>query len=216
MTAAQLPNAPLPGSRADEAPIAGVTMPEPGDDPLAAMVSWLAVDPLAPPLGVLATVDPDGTPQCRHLLVSGVTPDGPTFHTDSRSQKVVDLAANPRATLVVLSADRTHQLTVTGLAAPTDDREQLRTYRDRSPYLKLLAWTNGPAAAALPPAGRREVWAEAVTRHGPTPQDPPDTWTGYRLRPETVTFWRAEPDAPSHRRRFHLRSGGWLAEELPG
>lgn len=211
MTAAE-----LPGAWAGEAATAGVTVPEPGDDPLAAMVAWLAVDPHDPPLGVLATVDPDGTPRCRHLLISGATPDGPTFHTDSRSQKVADLAANPRATLVVLSADRTRQLTMTGPAATTDHDEQMRTYRDRTPYLKLLAWTNNPATAALPPTGRREVWAEAVARRGPSPQDPPDTWTGYRLRPETVTFWRGEPDAPSHRRRFHLRPGGWLAEDLPG
>ncbi|MDX2358493.1 pyridoxamine 5'-phosphate oxidase family protein [Dietzia sp. PP-33] len=211
MTAAELPGADLPGTD-----LAGVAMPEPGDDPLTAMVAWLAVDPLDPPLGVLATVDRDGTPGCRHLLVSGATTAGPTFHTDSRSRKVLDIAANPRATLVVLSADRARQLTVTGLAAPTDADEQLRTYRDRSPYLKLLAWANNPAAAALPPAGRRQVWAEAVDRHGPCPQDPPDTWIGYRLRPETVTFWQAVEDAPSHRRRFHRRPGGWLAEELPG
>ena len=192
------------------------SMPRPWDDPLVAMVAWLAIDPANPPLGVLATVGEDGTPHCRHLLVSGATVEGPTFHTDSRSQKALDLAADPRATLVVLSADRTRQLTVTGAVAPTDERERLASYRLRSDYLKVLAWTNDSATAQLPPPGRRRMWAGAVGRLGVGPDQPPDTWLGLRLHPETVTFWTAGADEPSHRRRFRAEDGRWRAEELPG
>ena len=192
------------------------SMPRPGADPLEAMVAWLSIDPAAPPLGVLATVGPDGMPHCRHLLVSGATAEGPTFHTDSRSQKALDLEENPRATLVVLSEDRTRQLTVSGTVVPTGAEERSTTYRLRSDYLKLLAWTNDLPTAQLPPPGRRRMWAGTVDRLGPTPEQPPDTWLGLRLRPETVTFWTAGVDEPSHRRRFELRDGGWHAEELPG
>ncbi|MDV8001501.1 pyridoxamine 5'-phosphate oxidase family protein [Rhodococcus sp. IEGM 1408] len=192
------------------------SMPRPWDDPLGAMVAWLAIDPAAPPLGVLATVGPDGTPHCRHLLVSGATTEGPTFHTDSRSQKVRDLEGEARATLVVLSEDRTRQLTVTGTVVPTDPQEQSASYLLRSDYLKLLAWTNDAATALLPPPGRRRMWAGAVERFGPSPEQAPDTWLGLRLRPETVTFWTAGMDEPSHRRRFQSRDGSWHAEELPG
>lgn len=193
-----------------------VTMPGPGDDPLQAMVAWLAIDPADPPLGVLATVGPDGSPHCRHLLVSGATTQGPTFHTDSRSQKAQDLTADPRATLVVLSADRTRQLTITGVAESTDREEQLASYHLRSEYLRLLAWTNDLATAQLAPPGRRRVWAAAVERFGPSPASPPETWLGMRLRPETVTFWAAGRDEPSHRRRFRLDGRRWRAVELPG
>jgi len=193
-----------------------VTMPGPGDDPLEAMVAWLAIDPADPPLGVLATVGPDGTPHCRHLLVSGATADGPTFHTDSRSQKAVDLGSDPRATLVVVSPDRTRQLTVTGVAAPTDPAEHLESYQLRSEYLKLLAWTNDVATAELAPPGRRRVWSAAIDRLGPSPAMPPETWLGMRLRPDSVTFWAAGREEPSHRRRFLRDDQRWRAVELPG
>lgn len=193
-----------------------VTMPGPADDPLQTMVAWLSIDPADPPLGVLATVGPDGTPHCRHLLVSGANTDGPTFHTDSRSQKALDLATDPRATLVVVSADRTRQLTVTGVAEPTDRDEHLASYYSRSEYLKLLAWTNDQATAELAPPGRRRVWAAAVERFGPSPAQPPETWLGMRLRPGSVTFWAAGRDEPSHRRRFVTDGQRWRAEELPG
>ena len=199
---------------ASELPV--VTMPGPGDDPLEAMVAWLAIDPADPPLGVLATVGPDGTPHCRHLLVSGATTDGPTFHTDSRSQKAVDLGADPRATLVVVSPDRTRQLTVTGVAAPTDPAEHLESYQLRSEYLKLLAWTNDVATAELAPPGRRRVWSAAIDRLGPSPAMPPETWLGMRLRPDSVTFWAAGREEPSHRRRFLRDDQRWRAVELPG
>ena len=193
-----------------------VTMPGPADDPMQAMVAWLAIDPADPPLGVLATVGPDGTPHCRHLLVSGATTEGPTFHTDSRSQKALDLAADSRATLVVVSADRTRQLTVTGVAEPTDPDEHLASYHLRSDYLKLLAWTNDVATAELAPPGRRRMWAATIDRLGPSPTLPPETWLGMRLRPGSVTFWAAGRDEPSHRRRFVTDGQRWRAEELPG
>lgn len=192
------------------------SMPRPSDDPLGAMVAWLAIDPSAPPLGVLATVGPDGVPHCRHLLVSGATEEGPTFHTDSRSQKALDLAADPRATLVVLAPDRARQLTVTGTVVITDESEHLTSYGLRSDYLKLLAWTNDVATAQLAPPGRRRMWATTVQRLGASPDRPPETWLGLRLRPETVTFWAAGADEPSHRRRFRLEGDRWQCEEMPG
>ncbi|OAH43532.1 hypothetical protein AYJ66_04580 [Dietzia cinnamea] len=213
MTAAEAPDA-TPDVTPDVAPV--VTMPGPTDDPLEAMVAWLAINPADPPLGVLATVGPDGTPHGRHLLVSGVTTEGPTFHTDSRSQKARDLAADPRATLVVIAADRSRQLTVTGIAEPTDRAEKVQSYDARSDYLKLLAWTNDDATAELGPPGRRRVWAAAVDRLGPSPALPPETWLGMRIRPETVTFWAAGRDEPSHRRRFVSDGQRWRAVELPG
>lgn len=193
-----------------------VTMPGPTDDPLEAMVAWLAIDPADPPLGVLATVGPDGAPHCRHLLVSGATTDGPTFHTDSRSQKAADLAADPRATLVVIAPDRTRQLTVSGVAEPTDRAERLDSYHARSDYLKLLAWANDAATAELAPPGRRRVWSATVDRLGDAPALPPETWLGMRIRPETVTFWAAGRAEPSHRRRFERDGSRWRAVELPG
>ncbi|MGN0099483.1 MAG: pyridoxamine 5'-phosphate oxidase family protein [Dietzia sp.] len=193
-----------------------VTMPGPTDDPLEAMVAWLAIDPADPPLGVLATVGPDGAPHCRHLLVSGATADGPTFHTDSRSQKAADLAADPRATLVVIAPDRTRQLTVSGVAEPTDRAERLDSYHARNDYLKLLAWANDAATAELAPPGRRRVWSATVDRLGDAPALPPETWLGMRIRPETVTFWAAGRAEPSHRRRFKRDGSRWRAVELPG
>ncbi len=185
-------------------------------DPAALAASWL------PPLGAeplrmtLSTIDEDGFPRARTVLLSEFDGERVYFHTDAASRKVADLAANPRVALTVLWPDGSRQLVVQGTAAPASAEELADAYRRRSPYLKQLAWQNTQAYAELPLAEREAAWAR-FRDETPEPAQP-EGWVGYGVLPHRLLFWAAHPEGGSASRRVeYVRDGGgWTLRRLPG
>jgi len=177
---------------------------------------WLPADddPDRPQL-TLSTVMPDGRPDARTVLLTAVDPRGFSFHTDARSRKVAQLAANPAVALTFLWPGFVRQLVVTGTAEPAPADEVAAAYRARSPYLQQLAWQNTAEFAALPAGERVERWRAFATDH-PGGFDPPPTWTGYLVRPGRLTFWQGDPETASLRTEFTATAGGWAVSYLPG
>jgi pyridoxamine 5'-phosphate oxidase len=180
-------------------------------------VSWLPdnADP-ARPLMTLATVDGTGAPAARTVLLSEVTDDGFVFHTDSRSRKVQDLAADPRVCLTLVFPAVFRQLVVQGAADPQDPTVSRAAYGRRSAYLRHLAWLNGPELARLSDDERRDRWTRAVAETPDGPVDPPPHWTGYRVTPTRYTFWEGGLDLPSRRTEYRRSEQGWTVDYLPG
>lgn len=197
---------------------------EPADlplDPFALLPEWLpANDDPARPLMTLATLDEDGGPDVRSVLLSGWDEAGFTWHTDSRSRKVAQATASPQVALCVPllgipgPSDK-HQLVIRGLAEQTSPEEQDLTYRRRSAYLQQLAWQNTPAFAALPQPERVAQWS-AFPASLPEGFTPPETWIGFRVRPIRMTFWFGADDTASRRVEYTLRDGVWERQILAG
>lgn len=184
-------------------------------DPPALLGSWLAsANTPAHPLGTLSTIGLDGYPNARHLLASRYDGERIHFHTDTRSRKAAELAADPRATLAFVWPDAGRQVVVTGDVAPVSAREREEAYAERSRYLQLLAWLNDDALAALPSDQRRAAWAAYDAVH-PT-LTPPETWAGYALTPRRIVFWRGEADGPSNRVLCTREATGWRTERRAG
>jgi pyridoxamine 5'-phosphate oxidase len=186
-------------------------------DPLALLGAWLprADDPMRP-LMSLATVDADGLPDVRNVLLSAFDGERITFHTDARSRKAAQLRANPRAAIAVVQPELGRQLVVRGPVAESTAEESLAAYRARVPYLQVLAWANDAETAQLPQHARRERWAahrERLEREG---AEPPVEWQGFALTPERITFWLGDPDGPSNRTEHRRGPGGWSTTHLPG
>ncbi|GAA4782452.1 pyridoxamine 5'-phosphate oxidase family protein [Microbacterium gilvum] len=182
-------------------------------DPLALLRDWLpADDDPARPLAVLATVDAHGAPDARTVLVSGLLAEGPTFHTDIRSRKALQLAAHPEAVLVVRWEAEARQVVVRGSAERTGRAEESVAFARRVPYLRRLARLNDDAFAALPRAQRQRRWS-ASAQDDPTP---PATWAGYVLRPSELAFWEGAADAASRRVRYTRSDRGWSARYEAG
>jgi len=186
-------------------------------DALALLSEWLPFnsDPVRPQIQ-LATVDADGRPDIRTLLLSEWSAQGFYFHTDARSRKVNDLAANPAVAIEVLWPGFSRQLVIRGYAEQASEEEELDAYARRSPYLRQLAWLNTHDVAALPPAEREAKWASFAASHNLATIDPPDSWVGYLVRPDRLTFWESSPSAPSHRVEFCLEADTWTEHHLPG
>lgn len=185
-------------------------------DPAALAASWL------PPLGAepmrmtLSTIDADGFPRARTVLLSEFDGERFYFHTDADSAKIADLQANPRVALTVLWPDGSRQLVVQGTASPAPADELADAFRRRSPYLKQLAWLNTADHARLPFAEREAVWA-AFAAEVPEPAQP-EGWTGYGVLPHRLLFWAAHPTGGSASRRIeYVREGdGWAHRPIPG
>jgi pyridoxamine 5'-phosphate oxidase len=180
------------------------------------LTSWLpANDHPDRPQMTLSTVDVDGAPDARTVLLTEFGPEGFYFHTDSRSRKASDIAAHPAVALTILWPGFTRQIEIRGEAASAPAAEVAAAYRSRSPYLKQLAWLNTHEFAALPLADRVENWAafEAAHPHG---VDQPGSWAGYLVTPTRLTFWSSNPDTASQRIEFALDAGVWTRRVLAG
>ncbi|WP_423917130.1 pyridoxine/pyridoxamine 5'-phosphate oxidase [Frigoribacterium sp. 2-23] len=180
------------------------------------LVAWLpAADDVDRPQMQLATVDADGRPDARTVLMTSFDRHGLSFHTDATSRKAVQLVANPAVALVVLWPGFTRQLTVQGTAEPAPADETLAAFEARSPYLRQLAWQNTHEFAALPVGERRRRWAEFAETHDDA-LGPPPTWAGFVVRPRRLTFWQSAPDTASRRDEWSLGQAGWSHGALAG
>ena len=191
------------------APLPAAPLPA---DALAVLAEWLpGNDDPARPLITLATVDAEGRPDARNVLLSEYSAGGFSFHTDSRSRKVADLAANPSAAFAIAWPAELRQLSVQGTVERASSEEERAAYARRSRYLQLLAWLNSPEFAQLPLPERVQQWASFGV-----PETPPPTWIGFVVRPTRLTFWQSNPDTASRREEYTLVDGSWVLGHLPG
>jgi len=192
---------------------APVTVP----DPEVWARSWLpANDDPVRPLMTLATVDPEGAPAARTVLLSEVSPNGYVFHTDARSAKVAHLGREPRVSLVLGFPDRFQQLVVQGVSRALSAAECAAAYGRRSAYLKHLAWLNDSSFAALSLDERRQRWDEAVAAQPEGPVEPPETWVGFEVTPTRLVFWEGGTELASRRTEFRRSGDGWDVAYLAG
>jgi pyridoxamine 5'-phosphate oxidase len=181
------------------------------------VVEWLpANDDIDRPQIQVATVDPDGAPDIRTVLLTEFTDDGFYFHTDSRSRKVADIAAEPRVAIEILWPGFTRQLAIQGVASVASVAEQAAAFARRSPYLKQLAWQNSVEFAQLPAAEREAQWAEFAASHDVETIEPSPTWIGFVVRPTRLTFWESNSLAASRRTEYRLDGGDWRVTYLAG
>ena len=164
----------------------------------------------------LATVDADGGPDARTVLLSELTTSGFVFHTDAGSRKAAELAADPRVCLTLVVPEQFHQLVVHGVAAAQDPAASRDAYGRRSAYLRHLAWLNDATLAGLPDEERRARWSEAVSADPDGPTDPPPSWVGYEVTPTRYVFWEGGTELASRRTEFRRAADGWTLEYLPG
>ena len=186
-------------------------------DPLALAADWLPVnsDPDRPRM-TLGTTGTDGFPAARTVLLTAMTVDGFSFNTDSRSQKVADIAADPRVSLVFVWPGFSRQLVVQGIASAQPETDRVVAYTRRSPYLKLLAWVNSASFARRSLEERRAEWARTEARYPEGPTEVAPSWDGYVVRPTRLLFWEAAADTASRRTEYRLTPDGWKIDNLPG
>ncbi|WP_103256527.1 pyridoxamine 5'-phosphate oxidase [Tabrizicola aquatica] len=168
-----------------------------GEDPFALAQSWLAeaeaVEPNDPNAIALATVDQDGLPNVRMVLLKEIETAGEgggafVFYTNYTSKKGQELSASGKAAFVLHWKSLRRQIRVRGLVSREEGTQADEYFASRSLKSRLGAWAS---QQSQPLSSREALMAEAakvaVTK-GPNPPRPP-FWGGFRIRPVEIEFW---------------------------
>jgi pyridoxamine 5'-phosphate oxidase len=167
------------------------------DEPLRLFAAWFAearrAEPVNPDAMALATVDPDGLPNSRMVLLKGFDERGFVFYTNVGSVKGHELAAAPQAALTFYWKSLQRQVRARGSVEPVSKEEADAYFATRSRMAQIGAWASRQSAALE----SRLAFEKAVALHaakfaiGTVPRPP--YWSGYRVLPVEIEFWQEKP-----------------------
>lgn len=184
-----------------------------GDDPFTLARAWLeeaeAQEINDPNAIALATVDPEGLPNVRMVLLKDIEDDAFVFFTNYESVKAQEIEATAKAAFVMHWKSLRRQIRVRGTLSREDGPQADAYYASRSLKSRLGAWAS---QQSRPLSSRGHLMAEVAritAAKGPNPPRPP-FWGGYRISPVEIEFWadgafrlhdrfrwrRAAPDQP--------------------
>ncbi|WP_270730013.1 pyridoxamine 5'-phosphate oxidase [Shimia sp. Alg240-R146] len=163
-----------------------------GDDPFAIARSWLAEaeksEPNDPNAIALSTVDSDGLPNARMVLLKDIEDDAFVFYTNYGSAKAQEIDSSGKAAFVIHWKSLRRQIRVRGVVTREEGPQADAYYESRSLKSRLGAWAS---RQSQPLGARTELMAKVAkitAAHGPMPKRPP-FWGGYRVTPSEIEFW---------------------------
>jgi pyridoxamine 5'-phosphate oxidase len=163
---------------------------------------------------VLATADAHGRPSARSVLLKGLDERGFVFYTNYRSRKGQELTANPRAALCFFWQPLMQQVQVEGRVETVSEAEADAYWQTRDRLSQLGGWAS-QQSEPLPDRAVLEERFTYYTRHFTgRPVSRPPHWSGYRVIPERIEFWKAMPHRLHERICYQKGEHGWIVTLL--
>jgi pyridoxamine 5'-phosphate oxidase len=163
---------------------------------------------------VLATADRDGRPSSRTVLLKAFDERGFVFYTNLESRKARQLHDNPHAALTFYWPPLAEQVQVEGSVEPVDDAQADAYWVTRPRRSQLGAWASRQSETL---ESRRQLvrrFVELMARYVGRPVPRPSFWSGLRLVPHRIEFWRSRPRRLHERVVWELRDGAWSSRML--
>jgi pyridoxamine 5'-phosphate oxidase len=186
--------------------------------PITRFSAWLAEaeasEPNDPNAMALATVDANGQPSVRMVLLKRLSADGFVFYTNQQSRKAGDLRAMGRAALLFHWKSLHRQVRVEGAVSPVTEAEADAYFASRGRLSQLGAWASDQSRPLDSRATLEARLAEVTARFEGQAVTRPPHWSGYRVAPERIEFWQ-DGAHRLHDREVYERDGtGWRIERL--
>jgi pyridoxamine 5'-phosphate oxidase len=163
-----------------------------GEDPFAIARDWLAeaekTEINDPNAIALSTVDAEGLPNVRMVLLKEIEAEAFVFYTNYGSAKGRELAASGKAAFVMHWKSLRRQVRARGLIEREEGPQADEYYHSRSLKSRLGAWASRQSEPLSSRAALMAEVAKITALHGPNPKRPP-FWGGFRLRPVEIEFW---------------------------
>jgi pyridoxamine 5'-phosphate oxidase len=162
-------------------------------DPFVQFELWLnqllALDTMDPTAMTLATVDSQGQPSQRIVLLKQFDGSGFIFFTNKNSHKAIDIKNNPQAGLHFPWHQVDRQVNIQGTIEDISQKDSEQYFQSRPRESKIAAWASEQSQVLT---SREQLLAEYERRQKEFPDEVPmpDFWGGYRLVPSTIEFWQ--------------------------
>ncbi len=162
----------------------------------------------------LATVDAQGAPDARQVLLKGHDERGFVFYTNMTSPKADQLRATPRAALCFYWMPLGKQVRIRGPVEETTEAEADAYFASRPRQSRLGAWASKQSQPIESSHALEKRIAKYVARYlfGPVPR--PEFWSGFRVIPETIEFWLKQPYRLHDRVLYTRAESGWDRKRL--
>jgi len=164
------------------------------DNPYSVFAQWFAEAEESEPEDsnamALATVDGDGLPDVRMVLLKGYNEAGFVFFTNVNSAKGAELAANPKAALCLHWKSLRRQVRIRGPVEPVSGAEADDYFNNRARMSRIGAWASRQSQPLESRFALEKAVAAQTARFAAGPIPRPDFWSGYRIVPQTIEFWR--------------------------
>ncbi len=213
----------IPPSPAEDDYVHAVRVAEPlpllpENDPIGMFEIWLREagksEPNDPHAMTLATVDASGLPDARMVLLKGVDARGFMFFTNTLSAKGQELADNPKAALMFHWKSLRRAVRIRGAVECVSEAEADAYFATRARSAQIGAWASAQSQPLPDRFALEKRIAALGLKFGLGAVPRPPHWSGYRILPATLEFWRDRPFRLHERLMFHRAGDGWTTTRL--
>ena len=201
-------------------PASGLTLEREdlSDSPLLQFEQWLAdaceSEALDPNAMSISTVDAEGRPSCRTVLLKYYDESGFVFFTNHESNKAKQIAGNANVALLFFWPTLGRQVGVRGTAGKISTGETLKYFVSRPRGSQIGAWVSAQSSVISSRSLLEAKYAEIKQKFADKEVPVPSFWGGYRVEPHSIEFWQSRTNR-LHDRFLYSRGGDdWTIERL--